>query len=223
MPFYVPFRSISVVNLLSPRKSRYVSILPCPVDWFYYHVLILPATNSVLESKNVVSQRMRKHFALSLPISLTVAVEATMVRVVPRGISRLFPWRHVLLHFIQYGGKSDRISVEFPDGGQNVELFFCLYDQHWDNPPMCNSSHSRLLGFFTALPGIWRALQCIRRYVDTKNVFPHLVNCGKYTCTILFYVSLSLYRISKTNELWALFIVFGSLNSIYCSAYKLCL
>jgi hypothetical protein len=124
-----------------------------------------------------------------------------------------------LLDLIQHGSKSSP-RVGFLTR-QNIELFFCLYDQHWENPPMCNSSHSRLLGFFSALPGVWRALQCIRRYVDTRNVFPHLVNCGKYTCTILFYVSLSLYRISKTDELWALFIVFGSLNSIYCIVWDL--
>ncbi|KAJ9629282.1 Xenotropic and polytropic retrovirus receptor 1 [Taxawa tesnikishii (nom. ined.)] len=77
----------------------------------------------------------------------------------------------------------------------NIELFFCLYAQGWSNPPMCNSSHSRLLGFFSALPGVWRALQCLRRYYDTRNVFPHLVNCGKYIATICMYMSLSIWDV----------------------------
>ncbi|CAL3973798.1 unnamed protein product, partial [Diplocarpon coronariae] len=38
----------------------------------------------------------------------------------------------------------------------NIALFFCLYGSAWNTPGRCNSSHSRLLGFFTALPGIWR-------------------------------------------------------------------
>lgn len=38
---------------------------------------------------------------------------------------------------------------------QNIELFFCLYANSWENPQNCNSSHSRLLGFFAALPPIW--------------------------------------------------------------------
>ncbi|KAL1302973.1 hypothetical protein AAFC00_003290 [Neodothiora populina] len=103
----------------------------------------------------------------------------------------------------------------------NLELFFCLYAQHWNNPPQCNSSHSRLLGFFSTLPGIWRLLQCLRRYWDTRNVFPHLVNGGKYSFTILYYMSLSLYRIDKTNSLRAMFIFFATINAIYCSVWDI--
>lgn len=72
------------------------------------------------------------------------------------------------------------------------------------------------MGFFSTLPGIWRALQCIRRYKDTKNVFPHLVNCGKYCMTIMAYVTLSLYRIEGTFGNLALLITFNAINSIYC-------
>ncbi|KAI0525490.1 EXS family-domain-containing protein [Xylaria bambusicola] len=103
----------------------------------------------------------------------------------------------------------------------NVELFFCLYANYWENPPMCNSSHSRLLGFFTTLPGIWRALQCLRRYYDTKNMFPHLVNCGKYIMTILSYVMLSLYRIQNTHSHLALYIAFAVINGLYTSIWDL--
>lgn len=104
---------------------------------------------------------------------------------------------------------------------QNVELFFCLYANSWNRPERCNSSHSRLLGFFGALPPIWRALQCIRRYYDTKNVFPHLVNCGKYGMTILTAVCLSLYRISNTQTNMSLFITFATINAVYCSIWDL--
>ncbi|KAI0122920.1 EXS family-domain-containing protein [Xylariales sp. AK1849] len=103
----------------------------------------------------------------------------------------------------------------------NMELFFCLYAHYWNNPTQCNSNHSRLLGFFSALPPIWRALQCIRRYLDTKNVFPHLVNCGKYSMTIMAAVTLSLYRIQGTNSNLALFATFSVVNSIYCSIWDL--
>ena len=97
------------------------------------------------------------------------------------------------------------------------ELFFCLYAQHWQNPPQCNSSHSRLLGFFTTLPAIWRALQCLRRYYDSKNWFPHLANFAKYMGNILYYMTLSLYRINITPQYRAIFITFAAINGIYCS------
>ncbi|KAK4203853.1 EXS family-domain-containing protein [Triangularia verruculosa] len=103
----------------------------------------------------------------------------------------------------------------------NIELFSCLYANSWYDPEQCNSSHSRLMGFFGALPPIWRALQCIRRYHDTKNVFPHLVNCGKYSMTILTAVFLSLYRIENTQANLSLFITFGTVNAIYCSIWDL--
>lgn len=103
----------------------------------------------------------------------------------------------------------------------NIELFFCLYAKHWNDLATCNSSNSRLLGFFTAVPGIFRALQCLRRYRDTRAVFPHLVNCGKYTFTILYYMSLSMFRIEKTSEFLALFIVFATINAIYCSVWDI--
>ncbi|KAK8135770.1 SYG1 [Apiospora sp. TS-2023a] len=103
----------------------------------------------------------------------------------------------------------------------NVELFFCLYARSWDDPTQCNSSHSRLLGFFNTVPAIWRAFQCIRRYADTKNMFPHLVNCGKYGMTILAAVMLSIYRMSNTHSNLALFVTFSTVNAIYCSIWDL--
>ncbi len=65
----------------------------------------------------------------------------------------------------------------------NIELFFCLYAHGWNNPDQCNSGRSRLLGFFSALPGVWRALQCAKRYLDSRNAYPHLANMGKYGFT----------------------------------------
>ncbi|KAL7625328.1 Xenotropic and polytropic retrovirus receptor 1 [Parahypoxylon ruwenzoriense] len=103
----------------------------------------------------------------------------------------------------------------------NVELFFCLYAHGWNNPVQCNSNHSRLMGFFCALPPVWRALQCIRRYRDTGNIFPHLVNGGKYGATIMSAVTLSLYRMQRTESNLGLFITFSAINGIYTSIWDL--
>ncbi|KAJ5653311.1 SPXN-terminal [Penicillium lividum] len=103
----------------------------------------------------------------------------------------------------------------------NIELFFCLYANAWSDPTQCNSSHSRLLGFFTCLPAVWRSFQCIRRYVDTKNAFPHLLNLGKYIFSILYYATLSMYRIDRHTRFQASFITFALLNSVYTSVWDL--
>ncbi|KAF3933047.1 hypothetical protein ABW20_dc0107073 [Dactylellina cionopaga] len=104
----------------------------------------------------------------------------------------------------------------------NVPLFFCLWSNSWDNPGQCNSSNSRLLGFFTCLPSIWRLLQCFRRYYDTRNAFPHLANAAKYGCGIMYYMTLSLWRMDKGNEeIKAAFILFAAVNATYTSTWDL--
>lgn len=60
-----------------------------------------------------------------------------------------------------------------------------------------------------------RFLQCIRRYRDTRNIFPHLVNCGKYTASILAGVFLSVYRLNNTRSNMAIFVAFSTVNGIY--------
>jgi len=52
--------------------------------------------------------------------------------------------------------------------------------------------------------------------MDTKNKFPHLANCAKYILTIMYYVTLSLYRIDGTDQALGLFITFASVNAAYC-------
>jgi len=64
-------------------------------------------------------------------------------------------------------------------------------------------------------------MQCIRRYIDTRNVFPHLANCGKYGATVLYYMSLSLFRIHKSFELKMVFIAFAAINALYCSVWDI--
>ncbi|CAL3973315.1 unnamed protein product [Diplocarpon coronariae] len=103
----------------------------------------------------------------------------------------------------------------------NIALFFCLYGSAWNTPGRCNSSHSRLLGFFTALPGIWRVLQCLRRYFDTRNAFPHMVNGAKYTMTIAYCVTLSVYRIDHTRKTLIIFITFATVSSIFSAIWDL--
>ncbi|TPX24037.1 hypothetical protein DIZ76_013380 [Coccidioides immitis] len=101
----------------------------------------------------------------------------------------------------------------------NLALFLCLYSAGWSDPAHCNSSHSRAMGFLTTVPSIWRALQCLRRYRDTRNWFPHIVNLGKYSFSIMYYMTLSLYRVNKVESLRATFIAFALVNAIYSSIW----
>lgn len=106
-----------------------------------------------------------------------------------------------------------------------IEVFFCVYRFNWNNPAQCNSNHSKLLGFFTTLPAIWRFLQCVRRYKDSGNWFPHLANCAKYMGNIVYYMTLSLYRLNvhtdSARTYKIIFIVFAALNALYCSVWDI--
>lgn len=102
-----------------------------------------------------------------------------------------------------------------------VSLFFCLYTSDWRDPPHCNSNHSRLLGFFTAFPAVLRAFQCLRRFSDSGNWFPHMANFAKYCGNIAYYTTLSLYRIDRSNPYRAAFITFAALNALYSSLWDI--
>jgi len=38
------------------------------------------------------------------------------------------------------------------------------------------------------MPFYWRFMQCLRRYRDTREAFPHLVNAGKYFTAVIYTV-----------------------------------
>lgn len=107
----------------------------------------------------------------------------------------------------------------------NMALFFCLYGKGswWERPvaaTKCGSGHSRAMGFLNCLPAIWRFLQCWRRFADTSDWFPHLLNASKYSLTILYNVFLSFVRINPGNVPYrVLFIVFAGLNAILSSLW----
>jgi len=103
---------------------------------------------------------------------------------------------------------------------QNIELFFCVYANGWEEPEDCGSSKSRLMAFLSALPPMWRAIQCIRRYYDTRSFFPHLANCAKYLIFLFMIVGLSEYRILGGEVTLSFFIGLATLNTVYsCKSF----
>ncbi|AMD20001.1 HCL150Cp [Eremothecium sinecaudum] len=91
----------------------------------------------------------------------------------------------------------------------------------------CGSSSLKSMGILSALPSYWRLMQCVRRFLDSDDWFPHLLNAGKYSFGILYSLALCTYRISMRSESMSLvtyrtlFIVIASLNSIYTSVWDL--
>ncbi|KAF9114965.1 hypothetical protein BGX27_009293 [Mortierella sp. AM989] len=99
---------------------------------------------------------------------------------------------------------------------EQFEFAICAYSQQWsDLARTCSTSQMWITPFLTALPAWFRFLQCLRRYRDTLEWFPHLVNAGKYSAslaTIFVYFS---YRHYGGNYLKVIYISIASLTSIY--------
>ncbi|OLL23764.1 Protein SYG1 [Neolecta irregularis DAH-3] len=146
-----------------------------------------------------------------------------------------FAHRSSRLWFVKSNGRlllSGIFAVQFRDfflGDQynslaytmgNTSLFSCLYANRFMNPEQCNSTHSHIMVVFLALPALWRWLQCFRRYRDNRD-YIHLLNAGKYTCTILSQVCLSLWRIKDGSNYEILYILFAVLNGLYTSWWDL--
>lgn len=54
------------------------------------------------------------------------------------------------------------------------------------------------------LPAWFRFAQCLRRYRDSREAFPHLVNAGKYSTTFLMvlFATLKAYHAPYYESTW---------------------
>lgn len=69
--------------------------------------------------------------------------------------------------------------------------------------------------FVTALPPWFRFMQCIRRFKDTAEWFPHLVNAGKYTSSLVTLFVYFAFRHYGSNALKVAYIFVAIISSSY--------
>lgn len=110
----------------------------------------------------------------------------------------------------------------------DFQYFICFYvtDVNWE----VNTDSNKCVDdiglisrpIVACLPAWFRFAQCLRRYRDTKEAFPHLANAGKYSTTFFNVAFSSLYVYTKDdygpasqNPYFYLWIVFGFISSIY--------
>ena len=61
--------------------------------------------------------------------------------------------------------------------------------------PVCTKNIYGIRAVVACLPAWFRFAQCLRRYRDTKLMFPHVVNAGKYSTTFFVQLFSTLYRV----------------------------
>lgn len=83
----------------------------------------------------------------------------------------------------------------------DFEYLICYYAFEVDwlpgpaREPVCTKSMYGVRAVVACLPAWFRFAQCLRRYRDTKLVFPHVVNAGKYSTTFFVQLFATLYRV----------------------------
>lgn len=70
------------------------------------------------------------------------------------------------------------------------------------------------------LPAWFRFAQCLRRYRDTREGFPHLVNAGKYSTTFLAVIFSTLNAVYH-GPFFYLWIIFSVVSSLYAYTWDI--
>ncbi|KAF9963130.1 Xenotropic and polytropic retrovirus receptor 1 [Modicella reniformis] len=103
---------------------------------------------------------------------------------------------------------------------EQFEFAICAYAHEWNDLALkCNTSQIWLTPFVTALPAWFRFLQCLRRYHDTLEWFPHLANCAKYSISLVQIFVYFSYRYSSSDRVKTAYIAISIGASIYTFAW----
>ena len=91
----------------------------------------------------------------------------------------------------------------------DVQYYVCfMVSDSWSDPPnksICTTSTNGIRPIVSALPALWRFMQCLRCFYDERQ-FRHLVNAVKYFTTfpVIVFATLFSARVSKSFSLGAL-------------------
>ncbi|KAI5121712.1 hypothetical protein M0805_002105 [Coniferiporia weirii] len=106
----------------------------------------------------------------------------------------------------------------------NLYFFVCSYDKNWDAVwATCSQSlHWGVPVTLGILPLIIRAIQSVKRYVDSR-LYTHLINCGKYCSSIVYYIFYYSWRHHGTRHDYTLvlFCFFATFATLYTCAWDL--
>ncbi|KAJ1948375.1 Signal transduction protein [Linderina pennispora] len=191
-------------------------------SWFFFIASCVIWTNFALHIDN------NSYICLYVLLGLLIGMFVMPVRV--------FYWssRRWMLKSLSRIFLSGAYSVEFRDfflGDEMcsltytfsmVLLFSCASANKWtDLGERCNTTQWWSNAAFLMIPNLLRLLQCIRRYVDSGDAFPHLANGAKYSSTILTVWLASAHRIHGGTAWDSMWVVSAIANSCFTSLWDL--
>ncbi|KAJ1813541.1 Signal transduction protein, partial [Coemansia sp. RSA 2599] len=103
-----------------------------------------------------------------------------------------------------------------------VLMLGCAGANKWtDLDETCNTTQWWANAAFLMLPNVFRLLQCVRRYVDSGDAFPHLANGAKYSSTIVTIWLASANRIVGGHVWRSIWVASAIANSCFTSLWDL--
>ncbi|XP_017778103.1 PREDICTED: xenotropic and polytropic retrovirus receptor 1-like [Nicrophorus vespilloides] len=115
----------------------------------------------------------------------------------------------------------------------DLQYFFCFYitNTNWfeaKDIDYCINKFIPLRSIMAALPAWFRFAQCLRRYRDTREAFPHLANAAKYSTSffvIIFSTLFTIYSDRYTsmfeNPFFYLWLTSSLLSSCYAYTWDI--
>ncbi|KAJ2805297.1 Xenotropic and polytropic retrovirus receptor 1 [Coemansia guatemalensis] len=98
----------------------------------------------------------------------------------------------------------------------------CAGANHWtDLNETCDTTHWWPNAALLTMPNVFRLLQCIRRFYDSGDAFPHLANGAKYSSTIITIWLATTNQIVGGNVWKPIWVTSAIINSCFTSLWDL--
>jgi hypothetical protein len=153
-----------------------------------------------------------------------------------RTLGRIFSAAFHEIHFAEFWLTNQLATLELTFF--DIEYFTCFYisDRQWWSTNLTSPSSPKgafctgwsrflLQAFLLAIPSSLRFTQCVRRYYDSKEKIPHLLNAGKYASSFCVAITNSMRRASlqrlSNNPTSNPFIYIWIISALISSTYKL--
>ena len=108
---------------------------------------------------------------------------------------------------------------------KDFHYFVCFYssnqstvDNKWEvgrDTDICTESSRWLPYLLISIPAYWRWSQCLRRYRDTRDKFPHLVNAGKYSTSMMTNLASFVYHVVEVEVMFYVWLALKLLSTFY--------
>ena len=103
-----------------------------------------------------------------------------------------------------------------------LNFTYILVNGEWqvaNDVSRCVSTSNWIRPIISCLPAWFRFAQCLRRYRDTKEAFPHLVNAGKYSTTFFVVIFSTLNAVYYDSESYNPFFYLWIISAVISSCY----